>query len=51
MWFVLSFIGWGTSSVVLQESHGLRVFESRVQREVFGSKEIEVTAYWRKLHN
>jgi len=37
-----------TSSVELQEKHGLRVFNSRVQREVFGSKEIEVTGDWRK---
>ena len=32
-----------TSSLELQDKHLLRVFESRVQREVFGSKEIEVT--------
>jgi len=28
---------------MLQEKHGLRVFESRVHGEVFGSKESEVT--------
>jgi hypothetical protein len=26
------------------------VFESRVLREIFGHKRIEVTGYWRKLH-
>jgi len=34
---------------MLQEKYVLRVFESRVQREVFGSKETEVTGDWRKL--
>jgi hypothetical protein len=38
-----------TSYVVLQEKHGLRVFQSKVQREVFGCKEIEVTGNWSKL--
>jgi len=32
-----------TSSVELEDKHGLRVFESRVQGEVFVSKEIKVT--------
>jgi hypothetical protein len=27
------------------------VFESRVQRRIFGRKEEEVTGGWRKLHN
>jgi len=35
--------GWETSFVVVQEKHGLRVFESRMQGELFGCKEIEVT--------
>ena len=34
---------------MLQEKYVLMVFESRVQTEVFGSKEIEVTGDWRKL--
>jgi hypothetical protein len=34
------------SCVVLQEKHGLRVCESRVQREVFGSEENGVTVDW-----
>jgi hypothetical protein len=31
--------------------HGLRVFENRVLRRMFGSKRDEVTGGWRKLHN
>jgi hypothetical protein len=34
------------SCVVLQEKHGLRVCESRVQGEVFGCKEKGVTGDW-----
>jgi len=34
---------------VLQEKHWLRVFESGVQGEIFGCKEIKVTGNWRKL--
>ena len=43
--------GLETSCVELQEKHGLRVFESRVQRLIFGFKEIEVRGDWRKLGN
>jgi len=35
-----------TLFIMLQEKHGLWVFESRVQREVFGCKDIEVTGDW-----
>jgi hypothetical protein len=38
MWFVLSFVGLETSSVVLQEKYRVRVFENRVQRAVLGYK-------------
>jgi hypothetical protein len=31
--------------------HGLRVFENRVLRGVFGPKRNEVIGGWRKLHN
>jgi hypothetical protein len=34
----------------LREEHGLRVFENRVLRRVFGPKR-EVDGSWRKLHN
>jgi hypothetical protein len=33
----------------LREEHGLRVFESRVLRKIFGSEK-EVTGEWRRLH-
>jgi hypothetical protein len=32
-------------------AHGLRVFENRVLRRIFGSKREEVTGSHRKLHN
>jgi len=46
-----SLYGRETSCVVLQEKLGVRVFESRGQREVFGCKGNEVTGDWRKLGN
>jgi len=35
----------------LRKERGLRVFENRVLRRVFGPKRDEVTGEWRKLHN
>jgi PAS domain-containing protein len=35
----------------LREEHGLRVFENRVLRRIFGPKRDEVTGEWRKLHS
>jgi len=29
----------------------LRVFENRVLKKIFGTKTVEVTAGWRRLHN
>jgi hypothetical protein len=43
--------GCETWSLTLKEEHGLRVFENRVLRRIFGSKRDEVTGGWRKLHN
>jgi hypothetical protein len=40
-----------TWSLTLREEHGLRVFENRVLRRIFGPKRDEVTGEWRKLHN
>jgi hypothetical protein len=40
-----------TRSLTLREEHGLRVFENRVLRRIFGLKRDEVTGGWRKLHN
>jgi hypothetical protein len=33
------------------EQHGLRVFQNRVLRRIFGPKGDEVTGEWRKMHN
>jgi hypothetical protein len=43
--------GCGTWSLTLREERGLRVFENRVLRRIFGPKRDEVTGEWRKLHN
>jgi hypothetical protein len=43
--------GCETWSLTLREERGLRVFENRVLRRVFGPKRNEVTGEWRKLHN
>jgi hypothetical protein len=42
--------GCGTWSLTLREEHGLRVFENRVLRRIFGPKRDEVIG-WRKLQN
>jgi hypothetical protein len=34
----------------LREERRLRVFENRVLRGIFGTKRVEVTWEWRKLH-
>jgi hypothetical protein len=44
-------VGCETWSVTLREEDGLRVFENRVLRGVFGFKGKEVTGDWRRLHN
>jgi hypothetical protein len=36
--------------VTLSEEHGMRVFENRALREVFGSKREEVRRGWRKSY-
>jgi hypothetical protein len=43
--------GFETWSLTLREEHGLKVFENRVLRKIFGSKRNEVTGEWRKLQN
>jgi hypothetical protein len=35
----------------LREERGLRVFENRVLRRIFGPKRDEATGGWIKLHN
>jgi hypothetical protein len=43
--------GCETWSLTLKEEHGLRIFENRVLRRIFGLERNEVTGGWRKLHN
>jgi hypothetical protein len=41
----------GIWSVTLREEHRLTVFVNRVQGKIFGSKRVEVTGEWGRLHN
>jgi hypothetical protein len=43
--------GCETWPLTLREKHGLRVFENRVLRRIFGPRRDEVIGEWRKLHN
>jgi hypothetical protein len=43
--------GCETWSQTLREEYGLRVFENRVLRRIFGLRRDEVTGEWKKLHN
>ena len=43
--------GCKTWSLTLREEHGLRVFENRVLRRIFGPRRDGVTGEWRKLYN
>jgi hypothetical protein len=43
--------GCETWSLTLREERGLRVFENRGLRRIFGPRRKEVTGEWRKLHN
>ena len=45
------FYGCKSWSLTLKEEHGLRVFENRVLRRIFGPERDGVTGEWRKLHN
>jgi hypothetical protein len=40
--------GCETWFLTLGEEHGLRVFENKVLRRLFGPKRVEVTGGWRK---
>jgi hypothetical protein len=40
-----------TWPLTLREEHGMRVFENRLLRRIFGPKRDEVMGGWRKLHN
>ena len=41
--------GCETQSLILREERGLRMFENRVLRRIFGPKTDEITGEWRKL--
>ncbi|KAJ4435149.1 hypothetical protein ANN_23725 [Periplaneta americana] len=43
--------GCETWTLTLREEHGLRVFENKVLRKIFGAKRDEVTGEWGKLHS
>jgi hypothetical protein len=43
--------GCETWSLTVREERGLRVFENRVLRKIFGPKRNEVIGGWRNLHN
>jgi hypothetical protein len=43
--------GCETWSLTLREEHGLRVFQNRVLRRIFGPKRDDVKGGWRKKHN
>jgi hypothetical protein len=45
------FCGYETWSLTIRDEHGLRVFEKRVLRGIFGPKREEVARGWRRLHN
>jgi len=47
----LALYGFGIWSLTLKEERGLRVFEKRLLRRIFGPKRDEVTGEWRKIHN
>jgi hypothetical protein len=38
-------------SLILREGPGLKVFEKRALRRIFGLKRDEMARRWRKLHN
>ena len=40
-----------TLSLTLREEHGLRVFENKVLRRIFGPRREDIKGEWRKLHN
>jgi hypothetical protein len=49
--FSVVLYGCETLFLILREEHGLRIFEKRVLRRIFGPKRDEIRGGWRKLHN
>jgi hypothetical protein len=51
MILLVVFYGCETLSLTLREEHGLRVFENRLLRKIFGPKRDDMTGGWKELHN
>jgi len=49
--FLVVLYGCETWSLTLRQDHGLRMFQDRVLRAIFGAKRDEVRVELRKLHN
>ena len=49
--FAVVLYGCETLYLTLREEYGLRVFENKLLRKIFGAKKDEITGEWRKLHN
>jgi hypothetical protein len=50
-YFLVVPYGFETWSLTLREEHGLRVFENRVLKRIFGPTRDEIIGGWRKLRN
>jgi hypothetical protein len=37
-------------TLILREEHGLKVFEKRIIRRIFGPNKDEIAGGWRKIH-
>jgi hypothetical protein len=44
------FYGWEKWTLILRKEHGLKIFEKRVLRRIFGPKRDEIREGWRKTH-
>jgi hypothetical protein len=49
--FAYNLFGFRTCTLTLREEYGLRAFENRVPKRMFCPKRVEVTGWWRQLHN
>jgi hypothetical protein len=49
--FSVVWYGYETWFPKLREEYGLKVFENRVQKKIFGPKRDEIIGSWRKVHN
>jgi hypothetical protein len=47
---MLYYVGVKLQSCTLRKEHVLSVFESRMQRKIFGLTTEEITGYWSRLH-